>query len=141
MLNILIDIIIEFFFLHLLLEGLHKNSLSICELFCEVKMKNGFVGKYKKTETQKEHSFFTATVNKYENYPTKNKSNSKLYTRLFRNKNNSKIGWENMRAHFLMPLNYSARRKVGILRWILSYLVKLEFFCKISVVAYVRVCA
>ena len=46
----------------LLLKGLHKYTLNICELFWDVKMEIGLFGKIQKIETQNGHAFYTTTV-------------------------------------------------------------------------------
>ena len=45
----------------LLIKGLHKYSLDICELFWDVKMENGFFGKIQKILDTNGHAFKNTT--------------------------------------------------------------------------------
>ena len=77
----------------LLLKGLYKYYINICDIFWDVKMENGVFVKIQKNKHKTGTHFTPQLKNKFvKNFPVYNLG-IKFCTRPFRIQNHSNIGW------------------------------------------------
>ena len=91
-LNILMDTRSIYSIWPLLLKGLHKYSLKMCEPFWELKMENGIFGKIQMNRDTKWACIWTTTVNVFVKVIPVHNSKSKFCTGPFKNKKIQKFG-------------------------------------------------
>ena len=101
----------------ILLKGLHNYFPPNCELFCDVKTKNRYFGKSKKTENRNGHVFCNGTINSKQKKTPVHNSTSKLCIGLFYFWKQLKLGYNISMPILWYHIMRAHIEKVGVSGW------------------------